>query len=83
VPIAGRPPSLIMPPSGCHFHPRCPYAKPRHAEVDPALEPVPGDPSHEVACLLSAETRRRLWKEIQSGGEAAAKARAAAAEVPG
>ena len=27
VPISGRPPSLINRPSGCHFHPRCPYVR--------------------------------------------------------
>src|SRR3954452_24612029 len=35
VPIPGRPPSLINLPTGCSFHPRCPYVKPRHREVDP------------------------------------------------
>src|SRR3954453_16322846 len=40
VPIAGRPPSLINRPSGCAFHPRCPYVRPKHKEVDPQLEPA-------------------------------------------
>src|SRR5207253_5271475 len=31
VPIPGTPPSLIRRPSGCHFHPRCPYAQPDHS----------------------------------------------------
>jgi peptide/nickel transport system ATP-binding protein len=60
-PIPGRPPSLINLPGGCSFHPRCPYVRPRHREVDPRLEPVPGDPEHEVACLLSSQTRKELW----------------------
>src|SRR5215211_2987876 len=30
VPIGGRPPSLINLPSGCHFHPRCPYVRAAH-----------------------------------------------------
>jgi peptide/nickel transport system ATP-binding protein len=67
VPIAGTPPSLIRRPSGCHFHPRCPYAKPRHAEVDPPLEPVPESPHHHVACLLDSGLRRRLWGELRAG----------------
>jgi peptide/nickel transport system ATP-binding protein len=67
VPIPGTPPSLINPPSGCHFHPRCHYAQPDHARIDPQLESTPGDPSHHVACLLAPEQRRKLWSELQSG----------------
>jgi len=71
VPIPGRPPSLINLPSGCSFHPRCPYVRERHRRVDPRLEPVPDDPGHEVACLLATETRRRLWRELEAGREPA------------
>jgi peptide/nickel transport system ATP-binding protein len=67
VPIPGRPPSLITLPSGCNFHPRCPYVRQRHREVDPRLEPVPDDAGHRVACLLPSETRRRLWQELSAG----------------
>src|SRR5689334_7355912 len=35
VPVPGRPPSLINRPSGCHFHPRCPYVREAHKKVDP------------------------------------------------
>jgi peptide/nickel transport system ATP-binding protein len=66
-PIAGRPPSLIQRPSGCHFHPRCPYVRDRHREVDPPLEPVPDQPGHAVACLLEPETRQRHWAALRSG----------------
>jgi peptide/nickel transport system ATP-binding protein len=65
IPIPGRPPSLINPPGGCSFHPRCPYVRDRHRQVDPPLAPVPGDPGHQVACLLEAETRRKLWAELR------------------
>jgi peptide/nickel transport system ATP-binding protein len=81
VPIPGRPPSLITLPSGCHFHPRCPYVRDRHRKVDPDLAPTPGDEHHLVACLLEAETRRRLWRELQTGGPAARAARKAAEEA--
>ncbi len=67
VPIPGTPPSLIRRPSGCHFHPRCPYAQPDHSRIDPRLEPVPGEPAHHVACLLASDVRRRLWAELQQG----------------
>jgi peptide/nickel transport system ATP-binding protein len=84
VPIPGRPPSLIHRPPGCHFHPRCPYARPSHREIDPRLEPVPGDPGHEVACLLGAQERRRLWAALRAGAtpEAALAATRAEAERP-
>ena len=67
VPIAGRPPSLINLPGGCSFHPRCPYVRPAHTKTEPLLEPVPDDPGHEVACLLDAGTRKRMWRELRSG----------------
>ncbi|HTA12521.1 MAG TPA: ABC transporter ATP-binding protein [Solirubrobacteraceae bacterium] len=67
VPIPGMPPSLISRPSGCHFHPRCPYAQPDHARIDPALAPVPEEPSHFAACLLEADVRARLWRQLQAG----------------
>ena len=48
--LTGEVPSPINPPSGCHFHPRCPYAKPECASVDPAPKSVA--PDHQVACHL-------------------------------
>jgi len=77
VPISGRPPSLINPPSGCHFHPRCPYVRERHKQVDPDLVAVPDDPRHGVRCLLDSATRRKLWADLQAG----AKPEAARAEA--
>ncbi len=67
VPIPGTPPSLINRPSGCHFHPRCPYSQPDHARIDPKLEPIPGGPDHQIACLLESDVRKRLWAELRSG----------------
>jgi peptide/nickel transport system ATP-binding protein len=67
-PIPGSPPSLIERPSGCHFHPRCPYAQPDHARIDPRLEPAPGEPEHRVACLLEPALRRDLWAQLRAGG---------------
>jgi peptide/nickel transport system ATP-binding protein len=67
VPISGRPPSLINRPSGCHFHPRCPYAREAHKRVDPRLEPVNGADGHLAACLLESAVRERLWEGIRAG----------------
>ncbi len=67
VPISGRPPSLINRPSGCHFHPRCPYAQEAHKRVDPQLAPVSRDAGHSVACLLQTPVRERIWQGLQAG----------------
>ncbi len=48
-PLAGEVPSPLNPPSGCHFHPRCPHAMPRCAQQAPPLAKV-GD--RMVACHL-------------------------------
>jgi oligopeptide transport system ATP-binding protein len=47
--VQGEVPSPMMPPSGCHFHPRCPYALPACRTVDPPLIEVA--PGHLVACI--------------------------------
>jgi peptide/nickel transport system ATP-binding protein len=67
IPIPGRPPSLINRPSGCSFHPRCPYVREAHKKVDPQLEPVPENGKHRVACLLAHDTRRELWAKLRAG----------------
>ena len=76
VPIDGRPPSLITRPSGCAFHPRCPFVREAHKRVDPQLEPVAGRDDHDVACLLAPQTRAELWQHL-AAGEAPDRARAA------
>jgi peptide/nickel transport system ATP-binding protein len=51
VPIKGEIPSPLDPPSGCHFHPRCPYVMDKcRASVPPLLEIAPGRKS---ACFLN------------------------------
>jgi peptide/nickel transport system ATP-binding protein len=37
VELAGEPPSAIMPPAGCRFHPRCPHASEVCGRVEPPL----------------------------------------------
>ena len=48
--ISGEVPSALNPPSGCHFHTRCPYAMDRCSAEEPELMEVA--PRHTVACFL-------------------------------
>jgi peptide/nickel transport system ATP-binding protein len=50
-PIVGEIPSPLSPPSGCHFHPRCPHAMPRCRAEPPRLREVA--PGHLSACHLN------------------------------
>ncbi len=62
LPIPGSPPSLIHVPSGCAFHPRCPYCA---LNGDLSTTQVPqlrsSGPSHRVACHLPEQERERIW----------------------
>jgi len=51
-PVAGEIPSPLDPPSGCHFHPRCPFAMARCKAEAPALVEIA--PGHWSACHLNA-----------------------------
>jgi peptide/nickel transport system ATP-binding protein len=53
--IPGSPPDLMHLPSGCNFHPRCPFARAVCAQADPVLGPTrfeAEEPHRAVACLL-------------------------------
>jgi peptide/nickel transport system ATP-binding protein len=49
VPIPGAPPSLVTPPPGCAFAPRCPLAIDDCLTAEPALSSVA--PGHSAACI--------------------------------
>ena len=50
VSIPGTVPSLVEPPRGCRFAPRCAYARDACTQATPALRQV--GPGHRVACIL-------------------------------
>jgi peptide/nickel transport system ATP-binding protein len=58
VQIPGQPPSLLSPPKGCRFAPRCPYVFERCTQEDPKLMPA-GTDEHLQACFLDEETKAR------------------------
>jgi peptide/nickel transport system ATP-binding protein len=58
VPIEGSPPSLLAPPAGCPFHPRCRYRfEPCPVDRPPLVAPVPD--AHPDACWLSWDDKVR------------------------
>jgi len=63
--IAGQPPSLINPPSGCHFRNRCPHEFDRCTE-HPGLDPRVGSPGHADRCWLAPEQKKEL-RVVSSG----------------
>ncbi len=69
VPIGGDPPSLITPPPGCAFHPRCRFAD-RNAGRCATEVPIPApsaDPGHMVACHLPTAVRTSLSARRSAG----------------
>ena len=48
--LSGEVPSALNPPSGCHFHPRCPFVMEQCSGEEPELKEVA--PDHFVACYL-------------------------------
>ncbi len=58
--IPGTPPSLLHPPRGCRFNPRCPYVMDICREdPPPPLAPTPGHVTHVNACHLPQEVKDR------------------------
>jgi oligopeptide/dipeptide ABC transporter ATP-binding protein len=57
--IKGQPPSLLQPPEGCHFRPRCPHAFDKCTEVPP-LETRGGGAEHTDRCWLDPERKKTL-----------------------
>ncbi len=64
--IAGSPPSLISPPEGCHFRPRCPHEFGRCTEVPDLEARVLEAPEHLDRCWLSVD-EKRMRREVAPG----------------
>jgi oligopeptide/dipeptide ABC transporter ATP-binding protein len=56
--IPGLPPSLLNPPKGCHFRPRCPHEFERCTEVPPLEARVPDARGHFDRCWLEVQEKR-------------------------
>ena len=61
IPVAGEVPSPILPPSGCHFHPRCPFANERCRVEEP--EPI-ASPTGDGQVRCHAVEEGRLTEEV-------------------
>jgi oligopeptide/dipeptide ABC transporter ATP-binding protein len=70
-PISGQPPSLIHLPSGCKFHPRCPYVMERCRTEEPDLAAVDSRFWHRSACWLPHDEGQRQAAREHVLGEAA------------
>jgi peptide/nickel transport system ATP-binding protein/oligopeptide transport system ATP-binding protein len=60
--IPGLPPSLVKPPKGCHFRPRCPHEFDRCGQVPELVSRVPEAPGHLDRCWLEVEQKRAKRK---------------------
>jgi peptide/nickel transport system ATP-binding protein len=65
--IPGTQPSLLAPPAGCRFHPRCAHAFAACRSSRPPLQPAPGVAGHADACLLDDGTKLREGRLAISG----------------
>jgi peptide/nickel transport system ATP-binding protein len=64
---AGAPPSLVSPPSGCRFHPRCPHAMTVCREQRPPMVTV--SPGHSAACWLHVSDLRPTQAQPVPGAD--------------
>jgi peptide/nickel transport system ATP-binding protein len=63
IPIKGSPPSLINLPSGCAFHPRCPYEGRNGIPCRTVVPTLAEGSDHGVACHIPPGDRQRIFAE--------------------
>jgi peptide/nickel transport system ATP-binding protein len=61
--IPGQPPSLLNPPSGCPFHPRCEFVMNICRTELPGLDLSTVGNDHRFRCHLDEEARTRIWNQ--------------------
>ena len=61
--IPGQPPSLLNPPSGCPFHPRCEFVMNICRTELPGLNASTVGHDHRFRCHLDEEARTRIWTQ--------------------
>ena len=57
--VPGAPPSLISPPEGCHFRPRCPHEFAKCTQVPDLDARLSDRPDHRDRCWLEPEAKRQ------------------------
>jgi peptide/nickel transport system ATP-binding protein len=63
IPVKGTPPSLINLPSGCAFHPRCPYEGRNGIPCRTEIPTLAEGSDHGVACHIPPAERQRIFSE--------------------
>ncbi|HOV33952.1 MAG TPA: ABC transporter ATP-binding protein, partial [Candidatus Hydrogenedens sp.] len=58
----GEPPSPINPPTGCSFHPRCPYATEQCCTEEPLLQDI--SEAHRSACWIFSTSDKKYTKQL-------------------
>ena len=66
LPLGGDVPNPADPPTGCNFHPRCPYAQDRCQQEEPHLVPLSDKPEHFVSCHFAEELKLAGYEELKA-----------------
>jgi peptide/nickel transport system ATP-binding protein len=61
--IPGSPPNLIIPPPGCRFHPRCPYAQDICSKEQPTFDEI--DPGRFVSCHFAEQLKGEIKVDLE------------------